>query len=125
MTPRVTGVGGVFLRSPDPERLRRWYADHIGLLPNPAPDDGCTVFRWDQGTTTWAVFDAGSDYFGPLSQQAMVNYRVDDLDAMLTHLRAAGARVDDHIEEHEFGRFAWAYDCDGNRFELWQPAPGQ
>lgn len=122
---RVTGIGGVFLRSPDPERLRRWYADHIGLVPNPAPDDGCTVFVWGEGTTTWAVFEADTEYFGPRPQQAMVNYRVDSLDAMLASLRERDVEVDDHVEEHEFGRFGWAVDCDGNRFELWEPAPGQ
>ena len=124
---RVTGIGGVFLRSTDPERLRRWYADHVGLEPNPAPDDECTTFVWGNptGTTTWAVFEDTTEYFGPQPQQAMVNYRVDDLDAMLDALRSGGAEVDDHIEEHEFGRFGWAVDCDGNRFELWQPAVDQ
>jgi len=75
-------------------------------------------------TLTWAVFAADTDCFGPSGQHAMVNYRVDDLDAMLAQLRAAGVPVDDRVEQHEYGRFGWAVDPDGNRFELWQPPPG-
>ena len=72
-------------------------------------------------TLTWAVFPGDTDYFGSGDQQAMVNYRVRDLDAMLAQLRAAGVPVDDSIHESEFGRFGWATDPEGNRFELWQP----
>jgi predicted enzyme related to lactoylglutathione lyase len=84
------------------------------------------VLRASGGETlVWAVFAGDTEYFGSRTQQVMVNYRVRDLDAMLAQLRAAGVRVDEHIEEMELGRFGWATDPDGNRFELWEPAPGQ
>jgi len=119
---RGTGVGGVFLRAADPARLHRWYADVLDL-PVDGSDYG--VMRSDSGETlTWACFPADTEYFGSGKQAAMVNYRVDDLDAVLMRLREAGAAVDDHVEEHEYGRFGWALDPEGNRFELWQPPPG-
>ena len=77
------------------------------------------------GTTVWAAFDQGTDYFGPTRQSHMVNYRVDDLDAALLRLRGAGAAVAAAIDEDDYGRFAWGVDPEGNRFELWEPAPGR
>ena len=86
------------------------------------------VFRWherDEGaskaSTVWAAFPADTKYFGKGSQTAMVNYRVEKLDAMLAQLRSAKAMVDDKIEESGYGRFAWVTDPEGNRIELWQP----
>jgi predicted enzyme related to lactoylglutathione lyase len=117
---RVEGIGGVFFRSRDPERLRDWYAEHLGL--ELAPDFTGTIFRAAEGdVTVWSLFPADTDYFGSGEQQLMVNYRVADLDAMLAQLGGAGVELDDKIEEHEYGRFAWGVDPDGNRFELWQP----
>ena len=71
--------------------------------------------------STLQAFPQDTDYFGRPSQDWMLNFRVDDLDAMLAQLRAAGARVDDHIEDEGYGRFGWAHAPEGNRFELWQP----
>jgi catechol 2,3-dioxygenase-like lactoylglutathione lyase family enzyme len=120
---RVTGIGGVFIRSAEPEALRAWYAEHLGFDVN--KEWGGAVLTASGGETlTWAVFPGDTDYFGERAQQAMVNYRVRDLDAMLAQLRAAGVPVDDKIEELEFGRFGWATDPDGNRIELWEPAAG-
>ena len=115
---RVTGIGGVFLRGRDHEALRAWYETNLGI---PLLEWGGHVFEAVPDTSTvWSIFDRDTGYW-PLEQQVMVNYRVDDLDAMLEQLRAAGAEVDDKIEELEFGRFGWAVDPEGNRFELWQP----
>ena len=72
--------------------------------------------------TVWSPFAADTDYW-PAGQQVMVNYRVRDLDALLAELRAAGVEVDDKVEDHEYGRFGWAVDPEGNRFELWEPTP--
>ena len=120
--PNATGVGGVFLRAKDPAALCRWYAEVLGL---PDGEGDYTVLRSTDGQTlTWAVFPAGTDYFGSREQAVMVNYRVDDLDGVLERLRKAKALVDDRVEEHEYGRFGWAFDPEGNRFELWQPGPG-
>jgi predicted enzyme related to lactoylglutathione lyase len=119
---RVTGIGGVFIRSAQHEALRAWYAEHLGLE---LQEFGGAVLRSDGGETlVWSVFPGETDYFGSREQQAMVNYRVRDLDAMLAQLRASGVPVDDHVEEMEHGRFGWATDPDGNRLELWEPAPG-
>ena len=73
--------------------------------------------------TVWSISSCDSDH-GPTGQEVMVNYRVDDLDAMLERLRAAGAEVDERVEEYEYGRFGWAVDPEGNRFKLWQPPAG-
>jgi predicted enzyme related to lactoylglutathione lyase len=119
---RVTGIGGVFIRSALPAELRAWYAQHLGLDVN--AEWGGAVLRATGGETlTWAVFPRDTDYFGGRDQQAMVNYRVADVDAMLSQLRAAGVAVDERVEEVEFGRFGWAVDPDGNRFEVWERRP--
>ena len=122
---RVTGIGGVFFRSKDPDALGRWYAEHLGLDLE-AGSAAVSVFGWPAtgGQTVWSAFAHDTGYFGPSGQQHMVNYRVSDLDAMLAQLRAAGVPVEDRVEDTEFGRFAWATDPDGNRFELWQPPAG-
>jgi predicted enzyme related to lactoylglutathione lyase len=114
---RALGIGGVFLRASDPAALRSWYERHLGI----AIDDwGGNVFVAGEGDqTVWSIFPGDSDYW-PAEKQAMVNYRVRDLDAMLAQLRDGGAQVDDRVEEHEYGRFGWAVDPEGNRFELWQ-----
>jgi len=125
---RVKGIGGVFLRANDKQKLLEWYRDHLGI---DMEDWGGSIFKWkhDQpphppGSTTWSLFDKDTEYFGPKTNAFMVNYRVDDLDKMLEQLRAAGVTVDDKIEESDYGRFGWAFDTDGNRFELWQPPEG-
>ena len=120
---RVTGVGGVFLRSKDPKALQTWYVEHLGFV---ATDYG-VAFEWSDevpagtGTTAWSAFPQDTKYFGHGEQAAMINYRVDDLDAMLATLGAAGVWIDPHREDAVYGRFAWIKDCDGNRVELWQP----
>jgi predicted enzyme related to lactoylglutathione lyase len=116
---RVTGIGGVFFRTGDPAALAAWYAEHLGLAIEPGnsaivPDEAGSY-------TVWAAFPDDTDYFGESGQPLMINYRVADLDAMLAQLRADGVRVADKVEDTPYGRFSWAYDPAGNRFELWQP----
>ena len=116
---RALGIGGVFFRARDPERLRAWYAEHLGVE---LEGWGGTVFVADAGdVTVWSIFAADTDYFGDRAQQVMLNYRVRDLDAMVEQLRAAGVAVEKKTQEDENGRFAWATDPEGNRFELWEP----
>jgi predicted enzyme related to lactoylglutathione lyase len=118
---RAQGIGGVFFRSADPAALAAWYAEHLGLE---VEEWGGSVLSADAGdVTVWSPFPADTGYW-PAAQQAMVNYRVRDLDALLAQLRAAGVEVDERVEETENGRFAWAVDLEGNRFELWQPPAG-
>lgn len=121
---RVTGVGGVFLRSSDPKRLSAWYAEHLGV---PLTEWGGASFEWSDevpkgtGTTAWSVFPDGTDYFGDDPRPVMINYRVDDLDTLVGELGAKGVWIDPKRDSGEFGHFAWIKDCDGNRVELWQP----
>ena len=116
---RVVGIGGAFLRARDPDALLAWYAENLGIEPTPW---GGQVFQADAGdVTVWSLFPAGTEYFGRAEQQTMLNYRVRDLDAMLAQLRAAGVDVEDNVQEDANGRFAWATDPEGNRFELWEP----
>jgi predicted enzyme related to lactoylglutathione lyase len=115
----VEGVGGVFFRARDPDAVRAWYAEHLGI---DMEEYGTTFTATDGDQTVWAPFPADTGYFGPGGQQLMVNFRVRDLDAMLAQLRAAGVQVDDRVHKMEFGRFAWASDLEGNRFELWEPS---
>jgi len=119
---RVTGIGGVFLRARDPAALAAWYGAHLGL---DIESWNGAVLRSSVGeSTVWSAFPAETEYFGRPDQQAMVNYRVGDLDAMVGQLRAAGVEVDEP-QETENGRFAWGTDPEGNRFELWQPPDGE
>jgi predicted enzyme related to lactoylglutathione lyase len=116
----VKGIGGVFLRARDSDALRAWYAKNLGIDIDPGWG-GTTFADRKDGFAVWALFEPDTEYFGRADQMFMVNYRVDDLDAMLEQLRAGGAEVVEHIEESETGRFGWAIDPEGNRFELWQP----
>jgi predicted enzyme related to lactoylglutathione lyase len=112
---RVTGVGGVFFRARDPDTLVAWYEKHLGVPVS----EGYVIFP-ESHDTHFIPFRADTDYW-PAAKQSMVNFTVRDLDAMLAQLRAAGVEVDDKIEDMEFGRFGWAVDPEGNRFELWEP----
>ena len=120
MTERVLGIGGVFFRSERPDELAHWYEEHLGIERD--PEFTGKAFRAREGDeTVWALFPADTSYFGAQDKQSMVNYRVRDLDSMLAQLRAAGVNVDDRVEEIANGRFGWATDPEGNRFELWEP----
>ncbi|HOB02549.1 MAG TPA: VOC family protein [Casimicrobium huifangae] len=113
---KVLGLGGVFIRAKNAEALRKWYFRHLGL---DITEWGGAILQNDTPETYWSVFEEKSDYM-PRRQVTMLNWRVGDLDAMLDQLRAADVRVEDRIEESEQGRFGWAYDLEGNKFELWQ-----
>jgi predicted enzyme related to lactoylglutathione lyase len=115
---RVSGIGGFFFRAKDPEALAKWYASNLGI-------EGITeetVWNQEAGPTVFAPFDNETEYFGRRDQQTMLNFRVRNLDAMLAQLRSAGVNVDDDEVEERAGRFGWATDPEGNRFELWEPA---
>ncbi|WP_033442625.1 VOC family protein [Saccharothrix sp. NRRL B-16314] len=119
---KVTGIGGVFLRARNPERLTEWYRRHLGV---PMSDGGAITFHpADAETVSFALFADNTDYFGEPGQRAMINLRVDDLPALLAQLRGQGVEVLPQTEDSEFGRFGWCVDPEGNRIELWQPAPG-
>jgi catechol 2,3-dioxygenase-like lactoylglutathione lyase family enzyme len=115
---RVVGIGGYFMRAADPVALGAWYRDCLGL---DADENG--LWSPEPGPTVFATFESGTDYFGSRTQQAMLNFRVRDLDTMLAQLRARGADVAEEPQDMEgVGRFGWVTDPEGNRVELWQPA---
>jgi glyoxylase I family protein len=119
---RATGIGGVFFRSAEPTALARWYIENLGVDAYSEETDA--TWWQEEGPTVWSPFPGDTDYFGRPDQAFMVNFRIRDLDAMLSQLREAGVRVDDDVQVMEgIGRFGWAFDPEGNRFELWEPAP--
>lgn len=120
---KAVGVGGVFLKARDPQALAAWYAANLGIE---AQDGGALVFDGPEaaGMTVFAHFPEDTDYFGEAAQPAMVNFRVDDLDELLEQLDEAGVLIDEKREDHPYGRFAWIWDLEGNRVELWEPARG-
>ena len=114
----VLGIGGYFMRCGDPAALSSWYRDCLGLDTD---DNG--AWRQADGDTVFATFPSDTDYFGSETQRTMLNFRVRDLDAMLTQLRAKGADVAEETQDLDgVGRFGWVTDPEGNRVELWQPA---
>jgi predicted enzyme related to lactoylglutathione lyase len=125
---RAVGVGGIFFRSKDPARLGSWYAEHLGLKVEAwGTTQGTSFAPADippNAFTVWSAFAADTEYFGQSTQAYMINLIVDDLDAALDNVKAGGAQVLEEREEHDFGRFGWFVDPDGNRVELWQ-APEQ
>ena len=116
---KALGVGGIFFKARDPKALSAWYAQHFGIAK---ADDSSLFFDGPEsaGMTVFSHFRSDSAYFGTGPQQSMVNLRVDDLDGMLTQLAAAGVSIDPKRDDHEYGRFAWIIDPEGNRVELWE-----
>jgi predicted enzyme related to lactoylglutathione lyase len=128
---KVTGIGGIFFRARDPVALADWYREHLGVALDPGSTHAVFTANGDgtdgsgaQLVTVWSTFQLDTTYFGPGGRQWMVNYRVADLDAMRRQLIEAGADVDEKVESYDYGRFGWATDPEGNRFELWEPPRG-
>jgi predicted enzyme related to lactoylglutathione lyase len=124
---RVTGIGGIFLKAKDPKALQAWYKQHLGI---DVQGWGGTAFTWTDadgkpyaGTTIWSVGSGGN--FAPSTAPFMVNYRVDDLHALIKVLREEGCNVLDKVDDSEYGKFGWVIDPEGNKIELWQPPEGQ
>jgi catechol 2,3-dioxygenase-like lactoylglutathione lyase family enzyme len=125
--PHVTGIGGAFLFSDKARALADWYERHLGIAPLlHNPDEDCHYFEFTTPApqrpggvirTTWAIFQAKEPL--PTGRAFTINYRVSDLEAMLTHLRSLGVRVE-KAQDESYGRFAWIRDPDGNRIELYQ-----
>ena len=125
---RIIGIGGVFFKSADRDKTREWYATHLGLadkgqgamLPWREQDD-----PQKEHVTVWTVFSNSSKYFDPSPAPFMINYIVDDMDALLDRLKQEGVKIDPKRMDESYGRFAWIYDLDGNKIELWQPMPAK
>lgn len=120
---RVTAIGGIFIKYEDPESIRNWYRDHLGLNT----DKYGTSFEWrksdkpdEKGYNVWSTFARDTKYFEPSEKDFMLNFRVDDLAALLPILRSEGVTVLDEIEELPYGKFAHILDPEGNKIELWE-----
>ena len=126
---RVTGIGGIFFKAKDAPGLREWYKRHLAI---DVQVWGGAAFTWADadgtptgGTTIWSVAPEESKQFAPSTASFMINYRVEDLHALVAALKAEGCNVLDKIDESEYGKFAWVIDPEGNKVELWQPPVGQ
>jgi predicted enzyme related to lactoylglutathione lyase len=125
---RVTGLGGVFIKSRDPKALGEWYKQHLGIEFAPAgPDCSYSALAWkddpktDGGMSVFSVFSQESKHFAPSTSSFMINLRVEDMDGLMTKLSAEGVNIDPKHDDTPYGRFAWVYDPDGNKIELWEP----
>ena len=116
---RVTGIGGIFFKARDPAALREWYRKHLGL---DIQSWGGLAFDASTGVTAWSIFPESSTHFAPSTAPFMINYRVDDLTSLVDAMRAEGCAVD-KVDSSAEGKFAWVMDPEGNRVELWEPAP--
>ncbi len=124
LTPRVTGIGGIFFFSDDPEATKQWYAKNLGLEVN---EYGSTfefrnANRPDEiNYLQWSAFKSGNEYFAPSKREFMINYRVQHIEALVEKLKANGVTVVDSIENFEYGKFVHIMDLDGTKIELWEP----
>jgi len=117
MSSFVTGIGGLFFRSKDHKAQAEWYEQHFGI------NSAATNYIWQQeaGPTVFSPFKEDTDYFGRPEQQFMINLRVNNLDALLEQLKTAGVKIDEKTMDESYGKFAWVYDPEGNKIELWEP----
>jgi predicted enzyme related to lactoylglutathione lyase len=122
---RVIGIGGIFFKAQDPNALRAWYREHLGLefddyggVSFVCPDDADERAR---AQTIWSLFPSDTKYFEPSSAPFMINYRVENLAALLEQLKSEGVAVDESTQEYDYGKFGWVMDPEGNRIELWEP----
>jgi predicted enzyme related to lactoylglutathione lyase len=119
---RVTGIGGIFFKAKDAPALQAWYKRHLGI---DVQDWGGAAFGPARGKTAWSIAPEAGDLFAPGTSSFMVNYRVEDLHALLRALKEEGCNVLEKIDDSEYGKFGWVVDPEGNKVELWQPPEGQ
>lgn len=122
--PRITGVGGIFFKSENPDEIKAWYEKNLGLNT----DRWGTTFEWFQGRdstkkgfTQWSPFSQKTKHFEPSQKDFMINYRVVHLEKLLEQLKGNGVTIVDSIETFEYGKFVHILDNEGNKIELWEP----
>lgn len=122
---KVTGIGGVFFKCKDPEAVKKWYNENLGIPTTPY---GAT-FEWRQeedsskkGTTAWNPFKDTTKYFEPSAKEFMINYRVENLEELVKELKENGVTIVDELETYDYGKFIHIMDPEGNKIELWEPA---
>jgi predicted enzyme related to lactoylglutathione lyase len=124
---KVTGIGGIFFKCKDPKAVNEWYKTHLGFDTTPYG----TGFEWQQidpdsgetkkGLTQWNPFAENTKYFEPSTKEFMINYRVENLEALIVQLKNEGVIIADEIEDSEYGKFVHIIDVEGNKVELWEP----
>lgn len=121
---RVTGLGGIFFKCKDPQSVKQWYHDHLGL----DTDQYGASFSWTDnykpeipGFTQWSPFKDSTDYFQPSSKEFMINYRVENLEWLIEQLKSEGVTICDEMATYEYGKFVHILDPEGNKIELWEP----
>ncbi len=122
MKKRVTGLGGIFFKSKDPDAAKNWYKKHLGLETD---NYGCS-FWWKDAEgkdclTQWSPMNEDTEYFEPSKKQFMMNFRVENLEELLEQLKKEGVQVMEKVESFDYGKFGWVIDPDGNKIELWEP----
>jgi predicted enzyme related to lactoylglutathione lyase len=126
MKKRVTGIGGIFFKCNDPEKVKNWYKTHLGFDVN----EYGSLFRWMEvdklnveapAMTVWSPFKFDTKYFNPSDKPYMFNYRVENLLELLDVLRNEGVQIVGEVEEYSYGKFGWIMDPEGNKIELWEP----
>ncbi len=123
--PKVTGIGGIFFFSENPKETKEWYAKHLGIDVN---DWGATFESRDiakpeeVNSLQWSPFKKGSDYFAPSKKEFMINYRVQNLEGLISQLLENGVQILDELATYEYGKFIHIMDAEGNKIELWEPA---
>jgi len=125
---KVTGIGGIFFKCKDPNKMNEWYKTHLGFDTTQYG----TSFEWRQledptkkGTTQWSPFAETTKYFEPSTKDFMINYRVDNLEALVAQLKSEGVTIVDEIESYDYGKFVHIVDVEGNKIELWEPNEGE
>ncbi len=123
-TPKVTGIGGIFFFSDNPEETKEWYARNLGIVTN----NYGSVFEFRNANRpeeinylVWSLFKKGSDYFDPSKKEFMVNYRVQNIEGLVDKLKENGATLLDSIVSYDYGKFVHLIDPEGNKIELWEP----
>ncbi len=121
---KVTGIGGIFFKCKDPKKVTEWYQKHLGLTTNPY---GAT-FEWyesedstKKAQTQWTPFSETTKYFEPSSKDFMINYRVENLEALVAELKKEGVTIVDNMETYDYGKFIHILDTEGNKIQLWEP----
>ncbi|MEO2059013.1 MAG: VOC family protein [Mesonia sp.] len=122
MKKRVTGLGGFFFKSENPDAAKNWYKEHLGLDTD---QYGCTFWWKDKEgndcSTQWSPMDEKTEYFQPSQKQFMMNFRVENLEDLLAALKEEGVTIVGEPEEYSYGKFGWILDPEGNKIELWEP----
>ena len=121
---KVTGIGGIFFKCKDPDKMKEWYKTHLDLDAGPYGAN----FEWletadpaKKGSTAWNPFSETTKYFEPSTRDFMINYRVENLEALVEQLKNEGVTIVDKVASYDYGKFVHIVDLEGNKIELWEP----